>query len=759
VKKIVSALLKYPKFNIAILTAITLFFLFHLIHLKLDTSLETFVVQDDPDLAEYHRFKDIFGNDEMVVVAFGADEVFKPEILRLIRRLSDEFEGLDYVDNVRSLTTVNTIKGTDTAFEVIGLVGRDIPSSRADMNAIKKEATSNYIYLRDLVDKNARYTAIIVEVDNTKDRMRISMVVQKIRAILKRESEATGRVFYLAGDAVINAELGEYMLRDFFVFVVPIYVIIAFILVLTFRSVRGVLLPLATVGVCHVWLLGLLSFMGVALDNCTVGLTPLVLCIALEDIIYIMAIFNQNYTRIKDKMGALHETVSHLGIPCLLTSFTTVVGFSSLMLNRIPPIRAFGLMGSLGVIMTFFICIILVPSVLALLSTPAFRVAPRERGFLEHFLSGTVRIIFRKKYLFWLGFFVLMAYSVAGILKIEVNTDYLKFFKKNSDIRRSTKFIDENLAGTGTFEITLMTKEPGAVKDAGFQKNLEKFVTHLRKAPEIDKAISIDEFLKDMNKAMNSEDSAFYRLPDTRKAIAQYLLLYGMSGRRNDVEKDYVNYPYTKARIQCRHALHATAPVERFVASVRGHMKENLQSGLVGKITSYSVVYANMAKALVFGQMQGLVVALITLWLTMSVYFRSIRNGLISIIPNILPISFTLGTIGWLGINMNIATAMISCIAIGLALDDTIHYFARFRDELKKDGDYEKATLRSLTGIGSAMVFSSLMMASGFIVLVLSDFRLMLLFGALNALTVFMALCSDVFMTTTCLATFKPKMR
>ena len=758
-KRLASLLLKYPRFNILALAGATLFFLFSLVHLQLDTSLETFVVQDDPDLMEYHRFKDVFGNDEMVVVAFRAEEIFEPEILRMIRRLSDEFEGLDYVDNVRSLTTVNTINGTDEAFDVVGLVGRNIPSPGPEMDAIRREATTNYIYLRDLVDREARHAAIVIEIRNTKDRMRVSKVVQEIRAILKRENASSGTVFYLAGDAVINADLGKYMIRDFFAFILPIYLIIAIILALTFRSVRGVFLPLATVGVCHIWLLGLLSFAGVALDNFTVGLSPLILCIALEDIIYIMAIFAQNFARTKDKMNALLETVSHLGVPCFLTSFTTVVGFSALALSRIPPIRAFGVIGSLGVVMTFFICIVLVPSVLLILSPPRFSVMPKGYVLLERFLSVTVRKIFRKKHLFWSGYFVLIAYSIAGISRIEVNTDYLKFFKNNSDIHSATKFIDENLAGTGTFELTLATKERGTVKNPVFQKNLEKLVAHLRSAPEIDKAISIDEFLKDMNKAMNSEDDAHYKLPKTREEIAQYLLLYGMSDRRNDIEEDYVNYPYTEARIQCRHPLHATAPVERFVSGVREYMKKNMQLNLVGKITSYSVVYANMAKALVSGQMQGLLVALIALWLTMSVYFRSIKVGSIAIIPNMLPISFTLGTVGWLGIDMNIATAMISCIAIGLALDDTIHYFARFRDEIKKDGDYEKATLRSLKGIGSAMIFSSAMMASGFIVLVLSDFRLVLIFGALNALTVVVALFSDVFITTTCLATFKPKMK
>lgn len=758
-KFISKAILRYPYLNLLFLLTLSALFFIALLYIRFDTSLSAFVIKNDPDMVYYNKIKDIFETDETIVIAFKADGLFSKKDLQLIERLSDKISDIEFVRNVRSLTTTNLISTAPGMFEVKGLVDK-MPENQQESAAIKKHATTNYLYVKDLSSADGRYASLLIDIRNDPKQHRTREVVESIKKILSTESKDTGYRFYLGGDAVINDSLGEYMKRDFFAFLLPTYLLLTILLVLTIGRLRDIVISLITITLSLLWTMGTISLLGKSINNVTIGIIPLILCIALEDIYYI---HNAYYSRLqihKNKKLALEEALNHIFSPCFFTSLTTAIGFGFLMVNNIKPILDFGIVGSIAVMLTFVIAMLLIPSIHMLLKIPSnLDIKPRFKINPAVLLAAIEKFIKKRGRLILMAVPVILIVATLGIFRMHIETDHLTFFHKNSETYKATTFIEKNLAGISNLEIIVNTDKNDLVKYPELLAQVDRLTQFLREQKNIDKATSIVDFLKDMNRAMHDNDQSYYVLPDTKAAVAQYLLLYSMSPRRNDIEKDFVDFKYTLARIRCRMSEHNSSAIIDLLDKIKLYIKENMDPGLDVKITSYPVIYSNMLNSLARGQVKCLILVFFALWISTSIYFKSVKIGLIAMIPNIIPITCTLGLMGWAGISLNIATAMTASIAIGLAMDDTTHFFSTFRDKYSKEDDYDKGIYKTLSLLGEPMMYSSYLMIAGYLVMVLSQFRLTVLFGFFCAFTILMALISDLFLTPLVLSIFRPKFK
>jgi len=287
----------------------------------------------------------------------------------------------------------------------------------------------------------------------------------------------------------------------------------------------------------------------------------------------------------------------------------------------------------------------------------------------------------------------------------------------------------------------------------------DKLAQFLRSQKEVDKAMSIVDFLKDMNRAMHDNDQAYYRIPDSQEEAAQYLLMYSMSSRRNDIEKDFVDYPYSLARIRCRISEHNSRKLLDLISRIKKFTKENIDPVLEVRMSSYPVIYSNMVNSITAGQTKGFLFCIFTLWITAAFYFRSIPIGTLTLIPNLIPIIFIFGFMGWTGISLNIGTALTTGIALGLIMDDTTHFFNRFKINLTSCPDYLENMRKTYALIGEPMIYSSCVMTASYLVLAFSQFHLTALFGFLCALTTIIALWCDLLLTPWLLITFKMKLK
>ena len=751
--------MRYPRLNIIVVILITIFFGICMLHIRFDTSLSAFIIRDDPDMASYNRIKEIFETEETVFIGFSARDLFSKEDLKVIEELTGRIEEIDYVRNVRSLTNANLVSTTPDSFEIKALVGK-MPETHEESIEIKRHATTNYLYMKDLSSSDGKFGALLVNIENLPGKSPTEHVVGALKAILREESKKTGFRFYLGGDAIINHSLGEYMKRDALVFMFPMYLILILLLIITVGRPRDIVISLCTITMSLIWTMGSLALMGKTLNNVTLGIMPLVLCIALEDIYYI---HNHYYNVLRsglDKRQAMERTLAEIAGPCFFTSFTTVVGFASLLANEIKPIIDFSIVGSVAVMLAFVIAIIFIPSVHIVLRRPAdLDKRPKWKINPRPLIENAGRFVRRRQGLFWVLIPALFIVAIFGVSKIKIETDHLSFFHKQSEVYRATKFIEKNLGGVSNLELTLTSEEEDQMKEPDNLKEVEKLAYFLRGRNNVDKALSIVDFLKDMNRAWHDYDESAYNLPDTRNHVAQYMLIYSMSPRRNDVEKDFVDYNYRVARILCRLSEHNSTVILELVNRIKSYISENIKGGLKAVVTSYPVIYSNMLDSLVKGQVRCLILVFFSLFIVTSAYFKSLKIGLLAMIPNVMPIMFILGLMGYAGITLNVATAMTTGIAIGLAMNDTTHFFTRFKQRASRDGDYREETTEVLHELGEPMMYSSFLMMAGYLVLMLSQFRLTVFFGMLCALTIFIALLCDLFITPWILITFKPRFK
>ncbi len=748
-------LLRYPWLNIAVVAAVTAWFGYFALGVKSDTSLSAFIIQDDPDMAYYNRIRNLFQTDEVVIVAFEARDLFSREDLSVVERISSRLEAVKYVRNVRSLTNDNLITATPDVFEVRALV-ETMPETKEDEKKLGREATTNYLYVKDIASTDGRFGSLMIDIENVPGEQPTMEVMTELRKILAEESELTGLRFYLVGDALINHSLGEYMQRDLVVTLVPLYLSLIVLLFFTVRKLRDLPISLVTVVLSLGWTVGTIAVLDKPLNNVTIGLVPLVLCIALEDIYYLHSTFYERLRVGGDVRKAFSEALARIIAPCFFTSLTTVIGFATLMSNNVKPILDFGILGSISVVLAFLVSVMLIPSVHILLGAPKNLDAKRRwRISLARPVGLLADTVTKRNRVYWTVLPALLIAAGIGISLIRIETDHLTFFHESSEVYQGTTFVEKHIAGASNIEVIVETGTPDAMKCPENLREVEKLTAYLRTCPRVDKAMSVVDFMKDMNRAMHDNDETYYRLPDDRNTIAQYLLIYSMSDRRNDVEKDFVDYPYSLARIRCRMSEHNSTRILALIKDIKRYAAANIRPDLDVKITAYPVVYSNVVDSLARGQVKSLGLTFLGLLIATSLYFRSTKIGFIAMIPNVIPILVTFGMMGFLGISLNVGTAMTAAIAIGLAMDDTTHFFARFREELARSRSHGAAVRDTLRAIGEPMIHSSILMTAGYLSIALSQFRLSVLFGLLCANTIVVALLSDLFVTPWVLLTFR----
>ncbi len=760
--RIAEFIISRPKPCLALLAAFTLTLGAVATQTQFDASIKSFTLSDDPDFAYYTSYKRMFGQDEILVVAFEAENIFTFENLKLIERLTERIEALDNIHDVRSLTNAEYIRGTEDCFEPVPLF-KTIPEDPKELAAAFECAKNHVLFRGDLITPDARKTSLIITLASKEAQYRFRAEVAHIKTIVKEESQRTGIPIHLAGEQYLDAHLMEYIHRDLHVFTPITLLVIGLLLFGVFRKLRETLIGLVAIFCSLICMSGLIPLTGWKINPVSVGLPPLVLCIAVTDVIHLMHCYHRALSTVRTQREALRQMFKEATLPCFLTSLTTAVGFGSLMFNDITPIKGFGMLAALGVSVCFMACIIVVPALLVLWPE---RVRPPRtvkevtnrataQGNYQN-LFGTLAglLITRSRMMASICVAGLLA-GISGGYVLKVQADRTRYLKKASTARRSIDFVDRNLAGATQLDICIQAHKKGVIKEPWVLERIEGLSSFLRSIPEVDKVISINDFLKDMNKAFFEDDPAQYLLPTTRETTAQYLLIYAMSGRRNELDK-YVDYPYSRTRVSVRTSEHNSAKLDKVIGAINGYLGEHFGGPLEARLASAAVSDNNVFNYLLWGLLYGLGVAVLVVALVMSLAFRSAYVGFVSILPNLFPIAACLGLMGWLGIWLDIATAMTFSIALGIAVDDTIHILSRFKLELDRCQNYSEALEATLKTIGPALVQTTIVIMGGFLVLVFASLKMNIVFGLLAAFILFMTLVADLTITPLCLMFFRP---
>ncbi|MEP9410786.1 MAG: MMPL family transporter [Candidatus Brocadia sp.] len=738
--------------------------------MRTDNSIEIWLSKNDRDLDYYKAFLEKFGDEEFLAVAFGAVNIFTKDRIQYVNTIAEKLKKLEGIVRVISIADVFKDKVTSPVFrkKIRSQQGRPL------MNIFKQQLLTDPLYQNTIISQNGKTTAIIATVKCAGPESR-KQLVSDVRKILHEttvesvNTENRKHKYHLAGPTVVNAELDRMSKQDMAKFTPLMFAMSIIILGCLFRKISGVLIPMLTVGVCIVWITGCFVLSGLTMNMISNMLLPLTFIIALSASIHLISYYYHESKFSACKEDVIYNTLRHVGIPILMTSITTAIGFLSLTTSSIPPIFITGLFMGGCAALTFIIGMTLIPILLSFVPLQRFMdtrntvlpenpltVRPdRDRGF-GLLLSGLGRFIVNYR-----GYVLICSLTVGlffawGISKLQVESDLMASFPKHSQIARDNAYIERHLMGLLPVEIVAEVTNGISILQPGILNNLVKLQKYLHGIPEVTGSLSVANYIQKMHQFMNDDRPQYYSIPDTEKESMDYVKLASLYGDK------YVNSLYAKghtdARISVQMKQVGSSRYQAVIKSIKEYIHRHLDTtALSWHITGIVPLLINVQDNILRSEIQSFSLAFLLTFISTAVVLKSVKIGLISVIPNLFPSTITLGLMGLTGMKLDAATIMIASIALGISVDNTIHIFYRFKKEVSVSRDHSTAVCQTLQGVGKTALFTSLSAAFGFMVFSFSSFKPIQYFGVLTSVTLLNAIISDLFISPSCLMLFKPR--
>ncbi len=746
--------------------------------ITIDTSTEGFLHTDDPALVAYNNFRDQFGRDEVIIIAIKSADIFSPKFLETIQKLHEELEeNVPYIDDITSLVNARNTRG-----EADELIVEDLlehwPQNQGEMTALKKRVLTNPLYKNLLISEDATFTTIIIktqshsslgqDVDvlegfeeeaaqdrNVKSKAadqgayltdeENSRAVNAARGVIEKYRAPDFDIF-LTGSPVVTHFLKRSMINDMRKFVALAVATVAILLFVMFRRVSGVLLPLVIVILSLLATIGIMALAGVAVKVPTQILPSFLLAVGVGTSVHILAIFFQRLQKTNDKEEAIAYALGHSGLAVVMTNVTTACGLMSFATAEVAPVADLGLFAGIGVLLTFINTLVLLPAVLALVPVSAKRLngRPSKSSLMDRFLSGISHFSTTHPVPILIVSSLIVGLSIFAALQIRFSHDVLKWFPEKNEIRRATEKIDHELRGTLNLEVIIDAGNENELYNPALLKRIDKAAadTESLEFEEVfvGKAWSLATILKEINQALNENRSDYYRIPSNRDLIAQEFLLFENSG--SDDLEDVVDSQFSKARFTIKGPFKDAVKYNRLIDTVNRYFDENFPGETI-TLTGLMVLMSRTVKNAIISMARSYVIALVVITVLMIILIGRFRIGLLSMIPNLAPILIMLGIIGATPFKMDLFTMMVASIAIGLAVDDTIHFMHNFRRYYEQSGDPKQAVYETLHTTGRAMLVTSIVLSIGFFIFVFASMNNLFAFGLLTAITILMALAAD----------------
>jgi predicted RND superfamily exporter protein len=734
-------ILRYRVLWLVGILGLSVFFGLHLGNLTTEEDETTWYPKGSTVLATYDDFEERFGSEESIVVAYQWSDPFSPDALRYLDGLTERLKrDVPYVSDVMSLTRFDDIVGTQSALTVTPLIDLDA-TGEMDVAAIRHRIAINPFLQGNLISADESTVAIVLDIERPDAGVyeeQSTEIVTALNRVLGEEEAETGFSFYYGGSVITEREVERQLGSDIGRLFPISMVLTGLLLLLFFRHAPSVILPLVTVVLSLGWTLGLKSLVGSPITPVSTTLFALITVIGVADSVHLISQYWQEHSKHPTRRERLLATYRRAGKPCFLTSATTAIGFGSLAVSGIPAIRNLGIFAAFGIMSAFALSMILVPIGMDWTSHRRARIP--ENRWLGRVLEAIARVDLAYPRWILAATLVVVVGMGIGILRIQTAGTMVDYFRRGSEIRAAIDFLGDRLTGVSSTEVVLYGardtfKEPSVLERiAGLQALAESY-------PEVTASYSIVDTVRLINRALHGDDEAYYSIPSTRPAVSQSILLYEMSG--GDAMRDFVSGDYATARVSIRTREMDDRNRKALLAAVRGFAATEMPD-LRTEITGMDLLVSEVNNQIVLTQIESFALAVAVITLLMILVFGW-KGGLVSILPNVLPIVFVLGLMGYGNFGLNIATAIIASIAIGIVVDDTIHFFSHFRDELQVIGDREEAMRAALLRVGRALCFTTLILAAGFAVFLTASLGIMVSYGILSGTAVLTALLGDLF--------------
>ncbi|MEM7100026.1 MAG: efflux RND transporter permease subunit [Pseudomonadota bacterium] len=744
-------------FYLGLVVLVTGLALSQLPKLEIDNSNEAFFMTGDPTKERLDEFKETFGNDDFVFILVDVDDAFTKETLS---RLADFADRLEYeTPHLLDLTwigNVESIEGVPGGIIIDDLIP-SLDLSPQELNRLKEKAINDSLYRDRIVSSSAQSVGILMEFENYPD-IGIDPRKDVPPVILDLVEEFSDLDTHVVGGPVMDYVMDEKTAVEAPTWMVGALLGMIIILSLTTRSVIGVLVPAATVVLSVIWVMGFVALVGYRLNLLVILVPTLMLCVGIGDTMHVVAEFKQNMQEGQKRREALLHTLDLVSGPILLTTLTTSIGFLAFTVTDLIPLIELGIQAAIGVFVAFFLTYLFAVPVLSfgkveMLSKSSTPAEPKTDIF-DRLLMGCADSVSNNKLAYGIGFALATAVALVGVTKLEIETNTVQDLPKEDELRAAFDYVDENMGGSMSLEFVINTGAENGIKDQTLLTKVEALQSFLDQHPLVTQTSSVLDQLKQMNRAVHENDEAFYVLPENSNQVAEYLLLYE-SGGGAQLEK-YVGFTYDQMRVQARTRSIALADTRTLTSDVQKFVDDKFGDEVDVYATGTLAMFERLADLVKVGQGRSFLFAFVAVSIIMILTLRSVQLGLIAMIPNVLPVAFALGAMGWAGAQLNMIGLILAPMIIGVAVDDTVHFFFRYRRYFAEMQDYDRAYKETMRTVGRPLLFTTMVLVVGFGGFAISDFAGPRNFSWASSTAFTTALLAEFLLVPVLLAWLKP---
>lgn len=717
--------------------------------LSFNNNYRVFFGDDNPDLQAFDDLQALYTKTDNAVFVLKPKDgnAFSREVLSAIQYITEESWKLPRATRVDSLTNYQHTEAVGDDLTVADLVEGDPQElTDAELAKIRKVALNEPLLLSRVVNPEGTAAGVAVTVSlDEDDPAAVSGIVAKANEMLdKVRAEHPDIDIRASGIVYMNGAFEAASMNDLQTLIPLMYAILLFSMVIFLRSLFGTIATLFVIFFSAAGAMGIAGWMGVQLTPPSATAPTIILTLAIADSIHIIVTMLKEMQNGMTKREAIVESLRINLQPVFLTSVTTAIGFLSLNFSDAPPFHDLGNIVAVGVILAFFYSVTLLPILLSLfpIKTPKRKVKGRK-DYMDDFASF---VIAKHKILLPISVAVVLMLGVA-MSKIELNDQFVQYFSEDIAFRGDTEFMIENLTGVYQLEFSVGANGSQAITEPEYIAKLDEFALWLREQPEVMNVYSLTDIAKRLNKNMHGDDPAWYRVTETREMAAQYLLLYEFSLPYGLDLNDRMNVDKSATRLTATTIDLSTKDFLGLKNRAEGWLHDNTPEHMHSVATSPMVMFSFISKRNIEQMLLGNFVAIIVISIAIMLALKSFRMGMISLIPNLVPAIMGFGIWAIFIGQINMAVAVITAIALGIIVDDTVHFLSKYlRGRREKGLSAEEAVRYSFNMVGTALVVTTLVLVIGFLVLTLSSFQMNSHMGALTAITIGCALIADFFL-------------
>lgn len=712
--------------------------------LAFTTDYRAFFDQSNPQLQAFETMQDTYDkSDNVLIVVTPKDgKVFSRQTLAQLQWLTEQAWQTPFSTRVDSITNYQHTTAFEDDLVVADLVGELSSYNNLELNQLQQIATSEPVLLNRLINPQASVTAINITTQLPGESIdEVPQVVSFVRDLAAQlEARDSNLEVRLTGIMMLNNAFGESSMKDMGTLVPLMFIVVMVLLGVLLRSYSATLVSIAIIFMSIAVAMGSFGWMGFKLTAPTASAPTIILTMAVADAVHILVSFIAGMRQGQSKQQAMVESLRINMQPIFLTSVTTMIGFLTMNFSEVPPLAQLGNIVAIGVGAAFVLSVTLLP---ALAVSLPIRIKANPENSKSGQLSGMSNfVINNRRKLLW-GMAAISLLMITQVPRNELNDEYIKYFDTSLDFRVDTDYATKHLIGPYTIEYSLDSGEENGISDPKFLKTVEDFVQYSLGLEQVLHANSITDIMTRLNKNMHGDDPNWYRLPDNRELAAQYLLLYEMSLPYGLDLNNQVDVSKSSTRI--------TLSLQEMSTKNMLLLEQQLNSWLDQNAANYS--YHGASTALMFSHIGernakslvgGAVIALVLISFILMFALRSVKMGLISLVPNLIPAGIAFGAWGLLDGQIGMSVSIVAGMTLGIVVDDTVHFLSKYmRARRENQYDTVNAVRYAFANVGQALIVTTIVLICGFSVLAVSSFRMNSDMGLLTAITIGTALIID----------------